>query len=312
MSRIIELILMELSNDKVWFPDEWESHANDLLKERYSSANYIPIPDHDKGDGGIEGFSLDGHAYQMYCPEEVENVSKLYEKQRNKMTRDIGKFITNADKMSGFFGDLKIKRWILVVPSHKTKDLVAHATKKTLEVKAANLDYVDNNDFRVLIWDRSEFKKEETMLLQAGYATLKLNISDIEEHHVASFIEDTSTEFMSNLTTKLSKLNSTPSVVANGKGLLTRKAIMSQNMLTELKEDYPEFHKAITSTKDKRAEEIFIEALDSSPESQSIAYQKNVLRKKLENSAKLHEDNLDTIALGTVADWLMNCTLDFH
>jgi hypothetical protein len=302
---------MDLSPDKIWMPKEWESHANNLLRERYTSTDYIPIPDQHNGDGGIEGFSLDGNVYQMYCPENALTLSKLYEDQRDKMTKDIGKFINNTTKMKGFFGELKIRRWILVAPRHQTKEIVIHATKKTKEVKDANLDYVDNDNFRVLVWGREEFKKEEANLLAAGIATLKLDPISVPEHEVEEFNEQ-SPEFSENMTRKLGQLNSNPRVVKKGQDALTKNAIISQNMMSELKQDYGEYYEKITSTTTTRAGHLSIEAIDSDPEKQKISYQTKVLQEKLQNSCKLHSDNLEIISKGTVADWLMNCTLDFE
>ena len=302
---------MELSPDKIWIPEEWESHANKLLRERYTSANYIPIPDQHNGDGGIEGFSMDGNAYQMYCPENAMTLDKLYEDQRRKMTNDVRKFIDNKKIMKGFFGDLKIKRWILVVPNHKTKNIIAHATQKTREVIDANLGYVDNSNFRVLVWDRNEFKSEETSLLAAGLATLKLKPIDVPEPEIESFREK-ATEFSENMTRKLGKLNDNHKVIENGQKNLTKSAIISQNMISTLKEDYAEIYEQITSTTSRRAKQLDIEALDASPETQSLSYQIKKLQEQLGNNSKLHDDNLEEISKGVVADWLMNCTLDFY
>src|SRR5690606_13888138 len=120
------------SPDKIWTSKEWEAHANELLRERYRAVSgYIPIPDLHEGDGGIEGFSLDGNVYQMYCHENAYTLNKLYEDQREKMTADIKKFIDNKVKLMSLFGKTKIKRWILVVPNHQTRKIISHATKKT-------------------------------------------------------------------------------------------------------------------------------------------------------------------------------------
>ncbi|RCW20509.1 hypothetical protein DET53_11188 [Vibrio parahaemolyticus] len=304
---------MDISPSKVWTPKEWESHANNLLRTRYRrlADDYIPIPDQDRGDGGIEGFSLDGYAYQMYCPQDVTTISSLYEKQRTKMTDDINKFISNKSKMKGFFGDLKIKRWVLVVPEHKTKELVTHATKKTALVKSENLDYVDNDNFRVLVWDQEEFKTEETELLAAGMAVLKLEPISVPANQIDDYQSETP-EFSENMTRKLSKLSSNPEAVRKGQETLTKTAIISQNMMSELKQEYGEYYDQITSTAVKRAEQLDIEALDADPQTQKMSYQIDALKKQLQQNCKLHVDNLDTISKGIVADWLMNCTLDFE
>lgn len=303
---------MELSSTKIWSPDEWEDHANNLLRNRHrhTGYDYIQIPDKHSGDGGIEGFSLDGYVYQMYCPQDVTSVSNLYEKQRDKMTADISKFINNSKTMKGYFGDLKIKRWVLVVPDHKSKDLVAHATKKTQEVKDSNLDYVDIDNFRVLIWDRQEFKTEETDMLNSGLAVLKLQAVEVPLHQIERFHSETP-EFYQNLTRKLKKLPGNDSARKKAEEILTRNAIVSQNMMSELKQDYAEYHEKITTAAIRREEQLCIEAIDCKVETQTLSYQIDKLKENFNKSCKIHEDSIDAISKGKVADWLMNCTLDF-
>ncbi len=302
---------MEISPDKTWNPKEWEAHANELLRERYRAVSgYIPIPDLHEGDGGIEGFSLDGNAYQMYCPENALTLDKLYEDQRDKMTADIKKFINNKDKMTNFFGKTKIKRWILVVPNHQTRKIVSHATKKTQEVIDANLPYVDNSDFRVLVWDRSEFRKEETSLLSSGVAILKLSPIEVSELDVTGYSGE-SAEFIDNMDRKLSKLTKNPERVRRGKERLIKSAIISQNMLSELKQDYGEIYEQVTSTTATRAAQLDLEVFDGAPETQSLGYQTNTLTSQLQIKCNLHDDNIEEISRGAISDWLMNCTLDF-
>ncbi|XNS81071.1 hypothetical protein AB6D09_017830 [Vibrio cyclitrophicus] len=302
---------MEINSDKIWNPKEWEAHANELLRERYrATSGYIPIPDVHEGDGGIEGFSLDGNAYQMYCPENALTLEKLYADQRTKMTTDIKKFIDNKEKMINFFGQTKIKRWILVVPNHQTRKIVAHATKKTQQVIDANLPYVDNNEFRVLVWGRDDFRKEEASLLASGVAILKLSPIEVSKVDFNEYSGESS-EFIDNMNRKLSKLTTNPERIARGKDRLIKSAIISQNMLSELKQDYGEIYEQITNTTAIRAAQLDLEVFDADPETQSLSYQTNTLINQLQSKCSLHNDNIDEISRGTISDWLMNCTLDF-
>lgn len=110
---------------------EWQHYANQLLRLHYGQRDYQPVPDRHHGDGGIEGFSIsDGCAYQAYGCDEPISVAERYEKQRDKMTEDIVKFISNKKILQSIFGDIKISRWILFVPSYDSKDIVSHAAKK--------------------------------------------------------------------------------------------------------------------------------------------------------------------------------------
>src|SRR5262245_25188814 len=96
--------------------DEWQDLCLRVLHEHHGAGELIEVPDDDRGDGGLEAFSLDGCAYQCYAPENEPLSAKLrYEKQRDKMTKDVGKFIGNAAKIEALVPEgVKIRRWILL------------------------------------------------------------------------------------------------------------------------------------------------------------------------------------------------------
>lgn len=302
---------MEISPNKVWERKEWEEHVNDLLRIKHGQENYVPIPDRHNGDAGIEGFSFCGNAYQAFCPEELCTMEQLYDKQRDKMTTDISKFIDNKkNTLSSILGGTKIKRWILVVPNHLSKHLNSHASTKTAEVVKAKLAYVDNNDFHVLVWDRNTFKSEEAELLEQGIRVLRLEREAVSDVEVNAFQTDKS-DFVNNVEVKLTKLKpASPAQIEKARDVMLKQAIYAQNMLGNLKQEYPEYHSQIVSGVIEREERLHIEYFESQQKSpaQQIAALKEVLAKK----SKLHEDNLDCIAAGTVADWLMRCNLDFE
>ena len=88
-----------------WDGEDWQRHINTLLSLRYG-VRYQTIPDKDQGDWGLEGFSDDGVAYQCYAAEEPLTVSDLTDKQRNKITRDIGKFCDNSHHLATILGQI--------------------------------------------------------------------------------------------------------------------------------------------------------------------------------------------------------------
>lgn len=51
--------------------NDWQEWVDKLLQRHYGPGEYQKVPDKDKGDAGIEGFTVNsGHAYQAYGPEE--------------------------------------------------------------------------------------------------------------------------------------------------------------------------------------------------------------------------------------------------
>jgi len=119
---------------------EWEAWANRLLAHHFGPENYQRVPSKHKGDAGIEGYCISERlVFQCYGCEEPIGVKERYDKQRDKMTDDIGKFIKNHVVLNGIFKPLKMRRWILFVPTFDSKEIAAHAATKTQEVIEANL-----------------------------------------------------------------------------------------------------------------------------------------------------------------------------
>ena len=88
---------MGVSNGDGLDGNEWERLVHRCLRIRYPMGDYHHVPDEHGGDGGIEGFSTDGCAFQWYSHEGELTVADLYERQRDKMSTDIKKFIDNRD-----------------------------------------------------------------------------------------------------------------------------------------------------------------------------------------------------------------------
>src|SRR5687768_1663396 len=82
---------------------EWQRLCLNVLRVKYGD-DLVPVPDVHHGDAGLEAFTLGGMAFQSYSPREPLGVKQRYEKHRNKMTEDIGKFIANKQTLAGMFG----------------------------------------------------------------------------------------------------------------------------------------------------------------------------------------------------------------
>lgn len=300
---------MEISKNKIWDSKEWEHHVNDLLRIRYGDADYIPIPDGHNGDAGIEGYCTEGNAFQSYCPDEACPVKELYEKQRDKITTDVAKFLKDKDGyLKSILQNIKIKRWILVVPRHISKFLVMHASNKETEVIKANLTYVDNKNFKILIWDRETLKQEEQELISKGLRTLKVEMPEIEESQLES-MRHSESEFVNNISRKLKKLKNDDIGVANAANLLLHNIVMYKNIMSDLKDNYPSLHEEITNGVLDRESDLKLDffGTDILPPAKQV----ELLNLKLSERSKLHRDNLKCISTGVVGDWLMRCNLDF-
>ncbi|MER1382935.1 hypothetical protein KJR67_26495, partial [Klebsiella pneumoniae] len=202
----------------------------------------------------------------------------------------------------------KIRRWILVVPKHLSKQLNVHVVNKESEVLAAKLPYVDNDDFKVLIWDRDNFKKEEDDLISSGLRLLRIELPQVDISDI-DHLKNNSSEFGDNISRKLAKLKNDEAQVENTSTLLLKNIVMYKNIMNDLKENYPILHEKITNGILDREQDLSLTFFDHDI---LTPYQQiNFLNNKLKESSRLHQDNLKCISIGVVGDWLMRCNLDF-
>lgn len=130
----------------------WEEICQLVFKKIYRQAGYQEMPA-SPGDYGIEGFVKDyGIAIQCYCPEKTYTQEELYDKQRDKITRDLAKLNTYKDELKKRLGDCKIKKWIFLCPEINRNELLSHTVKKQTEMRLLNLDILDDT-FEVEVQD---------------------------------------------------------------------------------------------------------------------------------------------------------------
>jgi hypothetical protein len=140
-----------------WDPNEWEVHVFGLLQDRHGALNVLKVPARHKGDYGLDYYCLSNQVtYQCYAVQEPCEVADRADKQKTKITTDLKKFCKNKDELTRLFRDVKINRWILVVPIHDSVLVNLHLTSKTAEVRDLGLPYVAQ-DFEALVHDLESF-----------------------------------------------------------------------------------------------------------------------------------------------------------
>jgi len=150
--------------------NSWERLCQLVFKRKFSDDGYIHIPA-TPGDYGLEGFTkTTGCGYQCYCPDKVYPAKDLYEKQRNKITTDLKKLLTNEADLLKILGPTKLRRWHLVTPTIAHNDLIKHAQTKEAEVRGWNLSIL-TSDFQVLVHDADHYATEiQDMQVAVGKA----------------------------------------------------------------------------------------------------------------------------------------------
>lgn len=292
--------------------DDWEDWANRLLSHHFGPTDYQKVPAKDRGDAGIEGFSVSNReAFQCYGCEEPISVEERYEKQRKKMTTDINKFVDNRGALLRLFGPLKMRRWVFFVPLFDSKEIVAHAAKKTQEVVDAALPYVDH-DFRVVVTDESSFAVARDQLLSATAQGLNLPTPAITAEEVDEWSQ-LNDSLLGVLKTKISKLPTLHTQAARDDfAMQVLKWYLAGQALLERLRDYPQVYEKVIATKSHREEYLAMGSLQGSASNVVVYETIKDFKETLEREAKeLHRFCADRLAAEAVADWLMRCPLQF-
>lgn len=163
--------------------DSWETICQSCYRIRYQDQHYTEIPAIQGGDGGIEGFTQTGIVNQCYCPEKSFSDNELYEKQRDKMTADIGKLLNLKYKTRLLeLGVPPIHEWHFVIPEYKDSRIIKHAETKKQEVLAkkkadpVQYDYIAD-DFSIIIKQAEDFRFEITRIIRESLTKTKLNLA---------------------------------------------------------------------------------------------------------------------------------------
>ena len=292
--------------------DEWERWANKLLTCHYGPTEYQKVPANDKGDAGIEGFTIKaGHAYQAYGCEEPVATKKRYESQRKKMSDDIAKFINNKAALTKILGTVTIKRWVLFVPYFDSKDIVAHAATKTDEVIVANLSYV-STDFRVVVCQEGDFSVERDQLLNASVSSLLFAVARVEVDQVQTWALANSALFAT-LEEKIGRLPNMRTAAQRQPFCeqVLKWHIEGQSLLDALRL-YPEIYEKVRQAKNHQENYLAMAGLDGAATKESLTGPLNALKVALQREVgELHAFNAETLSHEAVADWLLRCPLNF-
>lgn len=289
--------------------NDWQNLCVRVLHEHHPGSELVEVPDDDRGDAGLEAFSLSGCVYQCYAPEgEPLSTQLRYQKQRNKMSADVGKFITNAHKITKLLPpDLLVSRWVLLVPYINSRQLVEHSARKTSAIRAAELPYT-SPDITVVALTLEAFERARVAVISRQLAKLDLPpLESIDYSH----IDD---ELIARMTSKLA-MTEQYADVNKRKKLLNR--LLSSHTAGTAHRDHVRDHYAelgdqlevrLSDLEDRLAVQY---ALDEQVPDRRLRTVLRDTETTVNEVLNTHSPDSRVIAEGQVADWLMRCPLDF-
>jgi len=298
-----------------WGTNEWDDHVQRLLKRRYKDSSYQQIPAETQGDYGLEGFSSDGSAYQCYSGQGWNNAKQLYEKQRGKITEDIGKFLSNEAELVAILGGVKIRRWKLVVPCWMNKELIKHAKSKQALVRAAKPAHA-SEDFEILVVTGDDFAVEKQELALVGIHAFDSAPHEVPDKTLISWLKRAANlELVVNLNRKSNLIGESRSgkFIERFRSRIVKNFFAGSVVLNKLEKELPETYKKVLELKQQRENALDTETLTNcSVPSAFFDQTLQTFNSQLSSTPGLTSRAAKILADEAMADWILRCPLDFE
>lgn len=298
----------------LWEGEEWEEQCMTLVRIRCmrTGAVFQRVPAEDSGDCGIEAFCSDGTAYQCYAPNGPLKISDRYDAQRDKLTADLSKLVTNEARLRGILGQTKIKNYVFLVPRHDSRRLNAHAKQKAEELRTRRLSIIDD-EFDIWVHTEADYPLECQTALDTRLSRLQLGPLEVGDARLAAVVAG-DPELVARVDSKVAKIITLPA----GSRPAFRNHIIKHlergaDAETAVRELYPAGWELLIET--RAAKEVALETESMitplSPHEFLLATVQELRSIYSEELSFLRPADVEVLAWGTVADWLATCPLDF-
>lgn len=293
---------------EAWDGKEWEAHVLRLLQDQYGHENVQKVPAKHKGDCGLDYFCLNRLVvYQCYAVEEPIGVADRATKQKSKITTDIGKFCDIEKGAAEMFAGYGIKRWILAVPVNDSKEVIQHALKKTAEVINKKLPYVDPG-FQILVHDKDDFDDASWDRRVQLRDRIRPEIVEPTSEDVAELAES-NRNLTGNLRRKLETRFDHIGELDDAIDDALRVFMESQIAVSQLRNMAPEAFEQVTRLVAERLRRLRLGSKGSGG-GDRLEVEIDALKASILSSVpNLDHGTAETIAFGSVSDWLMRCPL---
>ena len=298
--------------------NSWEDFCQQCFKRKHEVDGYQEMPATFKGDLGIEGYTRTGILFQCYCPDMEYDPTKLYEAQRDKITKDLNKIILHEKELKAYLGATKVSKWIFVTPGYSNKELVRHCREKAEEFRKLNLNIIAD-DFDVLVHDIEFFAAEIPIVLD--FRREKLDI-DAPVKKSPKEIADWKSKEISLVDNAVKKHGQrVPSKARNFDDRvnnLTQKSVsdflngdaMIRKWAEKYQDQYEKFQKVIDQFEKRVEEKCAVANGDSNKLYDEIEQE---LRSKIKSSFDfLDETMIDRLTYRVMADWILRCPISFE
>lgn len=296
---------------QVWNPDDWELFALSLLQGRHGPLHVQKIPAEHKGDYGIDYYcTKESVAYQCYAVEEPIDIATRAERQKKKITIDLGKLLKNHAEVAKMFHEVPIRHWILIAPLHDSKEVNLHCAKKTKDLRGAGCVALDA-EIEVMIQDPSAFPGDAVAMGMSALSKVTLSIPTPSQSELATWVAGSS-NLLANATQKLKK-RANPDELDAVVGEAVKSFLTGNALLDALRSGSPDLHEKVMSAIRSRARRLQFAGPQRGGSAGEILHAElDALISAMQAAApSLSAENAEQIAYGSICEWIMRCPLDF-
>ncbi|TGA95903.1 hypothetical protein E4665_17205 [Sporolactobacillus shoreae] len=303
----------------------WEELCVQCYRNRYREVHYTAIPAVQGGDGGIEGFTVNGIVNQCYCPEREYTDKELYEHLREKVSTDIKKLLSpEYAKRLRNWGVPPIKEWHFVIPEYKDARILAHVESKRKEVLEKKKKdptayaYIDTN-FKILVKCAEEFAPEISRIIRTNLTDMKLNLAVI--HTGTPDWSKCDSVKVDNIRRKIKAVMHVEGDADEDLNLIINMYIefyiSGLEIMNTLRIDFPEFYEDLFKLEESYKNEVKIKTRMHTNRAMNQALFDEILN---EFQAKLERDFSKVFTLASIgelkqdliASWLADCSMEFR
>lgn len=292
--------------------DDWEEYCRSLLRYRYTPVDVQGVPT-GHGDLGIDYWIRgSGDIYQCYGTEYGDTPAERLRLQKKKLQDEVRKLKNNADQISAMIAPAKCRRYVFLVPRYDSRKLLEYAATKTAELVALKLPFCAD-DFEIVVHCLDDFSVERSQLQAAHLSVPRLMQDDPDGQMVHDWLSDNG-ELARTIREKLEAIH--PSKGPEGIDSLVHHTVAGylcgEDALTSLQKQYPDLHlrvMRVVTTRRKRLQ--LIGGRTSEVPLDALVQEVDHLKSDLTTEpVGLDSSEASTLASGTVARWLADCTFD--
>lgn len=298
-----------------WGGEEWQDYCTVLLYLHHRGS-YQPIPDADRGDRGLEGYSTDGKgcAYQCHAAKPHYGITERRTTQVKKIKDTVRTLIKNRDNITALVGDHMVQDLRFLFPLCESKELVEVVRQQERLLRDAAVEHDIpwlSQEVVISVHQGDELLVAEMAQLERiGAQHARLPDVTLSEDEVDQHLEQAASE-LTGANEKLRRRFGEQRVAALLRVVL-EDHLKGQELEGHLAQHSPQIHEEYTRVVAERRQRIQRESIEGTTMKRTLTELGDELAKVISDSvAGLHTGDGQRLAEGTIADWLIECPLDF-